>query len=159
MVESYWRSHMDLLEPDPPLNLDEPAWPILTAGAQRLPASISGSARIENSLISPGCQIRGHVEHSVLCPGVVVEEGAVVRNSILFHDTAVSTAATIDYAIVDREVRVGAEARIGQDDASELKIALVGQRTHIPAGARVPAGGRVKPGTPEEEFSEHVHAA
>lgn len=46
------------------------------------PARIEAPATIENSLISPGCAVRGRVTHSVLGPGVVVEEGAEVVDSV-----------------------------------------------------------------------------
>lgn len=160
-IESYWRSHMDLLKPEPPLNLDEPEWPILTLGTQRVPARIAASARIANCLIAPGCQIRGEVINSVLGPGVVVEAGAVVRNSIIFHDTIVGADAQVAYSILDSFVEVAAAARIGEDleqgsqDSSDLDITLVGQRAHIPAGVTIPAGARVKPGTTDGSIVEN----
>jgi glucose-1-phosphate adenylyltransferase len=67
-VESYWQAHMDLLAPALELVLDNAAWPILTSGAQRLPAHIHDTPRIANSLIPPGCTVRGHVACSVLAP-------------------------------------------------------------------------------------------
>jgi glucose-1-phosphate adenylyltransferase len=159
-IESYWRSHMDLLEPEPALNLDEPEWPILTRGTQRIPARVAESARIVNSLISPGCQIYGEVVNSVLAPGVVVEAGAVLRHSIVFHDTVIAAGAELACSIVDSSVRVGASARIGVD-AAQLeqqedtpKITLLGQRAQIPAGQRIPAGARVKPGSTDGALLE-----
>ncbi|MEJ7617572.1 MAG: glucose-1-phosphate adenylyltransferase family protein [Pyrinomonadaceae bacterium] len=81
-VESYWQGHMDLLVNRPDLDLDDPEWPILTYGSQRMPARIEDSASISQSLLSPGCHIRGTVIRSVLSPGVNVEEGATVRDSV-----------------------------------------------------------------------------
>ena len=43
-VDSYWEAHMELLADEPPLTLDDPAWPILTTGLQRPPARIEESA-------------------------------------------------------------------------------------------------------------------
>lgn len=155
-IESYWQSHMDLLEAELPLNLDEPAWPILTLGVQRVPARIAESARITNSLISPGCQIRGTVINSVLAPGVVVEAGAVVRHSIVFHDTTIEADAQVAYSILDSSVQVGAGAKIGlhgksgspSSDAEVVPdITLVGQRAQVPADQHIPAGAKVQPGT------------
>lgn len=160
-IESYWRSHMDLLDDEPPLNLDEPEWPILTLGVQRIPARIAESARIANSLIAPGCQIRGQVISSVLAPGVVVEAGAVVRHSIIFHDTIIGADSHVAYSIVDSGVQIGAGARIGQDgeqggkrEESPPDITLVGQRAHVPAGTQIPTGARVKPGTADGAFEQ-----
>lgn len=153
-VESYWQSHMDLLDAEPALALDDPDWPILTFGTQLLPARIHASARVENSLISPGCTVRGHVVNSVLAPGVVVAEGATVRDSILLHKVSVEKNATVDVAVLDAQVRVGAGASVGKKKRgggakkkprlTDKDITLVGQRVSIPARARVAAGGRRK---------------
>ncbi|HYO13095.1 MAG TPA: glucose-1-phosphate adenylyltransferase family protein [Thermoanaerobaculia bacterium] len=140
-IESYWQAHRDLLEPEPRLVLDDPGWPILTYGTQRLPARIEGSARIDGSLIAPGCRIAGRVERSVLAPGVVVEEGAEVRDSILLHGTVVGKEASVVRAILDADVRVGEGACVGE---AEGELVLAGQRAGIAAGDRIPAGGRVE---------------
>jgi len=151
---------MDLLEPTPPLSLDEPGWPILTYGFHRRPARIHASARIENSLIAPGCEVRGHVVNSVLAPGVIVAEGAEVHNAIIFHDTVVERGARVEFAIVDREVRIEALACVGaqegqQPDGKQApKIAVVGERAQLPSGMRIPAGGVVEPGGSAEADSK-----
>lgn len=141
-IESYWQAHQDLLDQDPGLALDDPEWPILTYGTQRLPARIEGSASLVDSLIAPGCRIAGRVERSVLAPGVVVEDGAEVRGSVLLDGVVVEKGATVNRAILDSGVRVGAGASVGERDG---EIALAGQRAEIAAGARVPAGARLEP--------------
>ena len=115
-VDSYWQAHMELLGEEPPLRLDDPEWPILTAGLQRPPARIEGSARIDASLVSAGAVVRGTVERSVLSPGTVVDDGASVRDSILFHDCHVGRGASVTRAVVDTAVEVEADAEIGADD-------------------------------------------
>ena len=166
-VSSYWQAHMDLLAAEPELVLDNPQWPILTYGIQRLPAHIYASARIDNSLISPGCTIHGHVERSVLAPGVIVEHGAVVRDSILMRDVRVEEGATIVRAIVDEHVRIGENATVGQGTGSQdqeskmdamaeeqqeldASITLIGQKAQIAAGVRVAVGARIIPGATVE---------
>lgn len=140
-IPSYWESHMDLLAAEPPLELDDPAWPILTYGAQRTPARLRKGAEIVDSLIAPGCDLRGTVERSVLAPGVVVEQGARVVDSIILHDTRIGRGARVERAIVDDHVEIGEEARIGGDG----DITLVGQRCRIAAGVHVRAGAHLEP--------------
>lgn len=145
-IDSYWRGHMDLLEPEPGLVLDDPAWPILTYGSQRLPARIEEAARIAGSLIAPGCRVAGRVERSVLAPGVVVEEGALVREAVLLHDVVVRAGAEVQRAIVDTGARLGKGARVGKDGEGEPGVddlALVGQGVEVGDGGRVKAGERV----------------
>lgn len=147
-IASYWQAHMDLLQATPPLALDEPKWPILTLGAARLPAHIHASARIENSLIAAGCEVRGQVIDSVLAPGVIVAEGAVVRNSIIFNDTVIAANAEISYAIVDSQVAIGERARIGGTpdiDNLDQGITLIGERAQIAAAAQIAMGSRIQP--------------
>lgn len=128
-IASYWRSHMDLLAEIPEFDLDDPAWPIYTKAAQRPPAHIHGSATNENSLISPGCKIAGRVVNSVLAPGVIVEKGAEVRDSIVLHDAVVQDEAAVRTAIVDSGARIGRTATIGGQPWSD------GGRGDVPAPA------------------------
>ena len=53
-VDSYWEAHMELLADEPPLTLDDPAWPILTTGLQRPPARIEESATVDGCLVAGG---------------------------------------------------------------------------------------------------------
>ncbi len=152
-VESYWQSHMDLLEHEPLFALDDPGWPILTYGSQRLPARIHKSARIENSLIAPGCTVRGHVIDSVLAPGVVIEAGAVVNRSVLLHNAVVAAGAQINYAVLDEKVCIEEKAVIGARTKTSAKrrkrsssdIILIGRMARVTAGKHIAAGARIKP--------------
>ena len=58
-------------------------------------------------MISHGCVINGTVVNSVLSPGVRVDVGAVVRDSIVMFDTVIRSGAVVDRAILDKEVVVG----------------------------------------------------
>jgi glucose-1-phosphate adenylyltransferase len=77
-VPAYWQAHMDLLDPERPLDLDDPDWPVLGRASHRLPARVEGSARLREALLSPGTVVCGEVTRSVLDRGVRVGPGAVV---------------------------------------------------------------------------------
>ncbi len=147
----YWEAHMDLLEPEPPLDLDDPDWPILTRGVQRPPARIEPSARIETSLVSPGAIVRGAVERSVLGPGVVIEEGAEVKGAILFHDTCVERGARVEHAIVDARVRILEGVSVGGGAPDDDGLALVGHGVEVSADHDAGPGARVEPETSHDE--------
>jgi glucose-1-phosphate adenylyltransferase len=146
-VQSYFAASMNLLLDEPPLNLFDPEWHILTREHNRPPTSVETGATVRRSFITDGCQIAGTVEGSVLGPGVVVEPGAVVRDSVLFDDCLVRREARVERCIFDKRVRVGASARIGgaesgaaneeQPDVLAHGITLVGQGARIPAHQRV----------------------
>lgn len=140
-IEAYWQAHMDLLVDEPRLDLRDRGWIIHTRSEERPPVSIRGEATVTRSLITDGCVIEGTVEHSVLSPGVVVRPGALVRHSIVMTDAVVGENAVVNYAILDKRVRVGVEARISWGDERMPSIpagrhgglTVVGKNTPIPA--------------------------
>jgi glucose-1-phosphate adenylyltransferase len=147
-VEGYWQAHMDLLEEHPGLDLYDKDWLIHTRSEERAPARIGPTANVHRSLISHGCQVWGTVERSVLSPGVRVDPGAVVRDSIIMFDTVIRAGAVVDRAIIDKEVSVGPNAIVGMgadyDMANRQEpgrlntgITVVGKRAVIPAGVRI----------------------
>jgi glucose-1-phosphate adenylyltransferase len=146
----YLQAHQDVLTDNLGI-FDKPGWPILTQQPQRVPPRLIDGARLTDSLVSPGCRVSGQVERSVLGPGVVVEAGAVVRNSVVFADCVVSSGATLDWAIVDRDCRIGADAVVGDPDAAALDdsdaVVLVGRASTVGDGVSIAAGARLEPGT------------
>lgn len=147
-IASYWQAHMDLLRAEPPIQLDDPGWPILTSSTQRPPSMIGDTARLEGALVSPACRVYGKVVRSVLGPGVVIEPGAVVRNSVLMRDTLVEAGAHVDGAILDARVIVRGDARVGgagpTQDRSDEEITIAATGVEIPRGAHVPSGARLE---------------
>jgi glucose-1-phosphate adenylyltransferase len=146
-VPAYWQAHMDLLDPERPLDLDDPDWPVLGRASNRLPARVEGSARLSAALLSPGTVVCGEVAHSVLSPGVVVEPGATVRDAVLLDDCVVAAGASVERAVLDRGVRVGPGAAVGGPGGDGP--ALVGEEARVPEGAAVPPGGRFGHDGPE----------
>jgi glucose-1-phosphate adenylyltransferase len=144
-VPSYWDGHMDLLrdgmsDPGGPLDLDSPEWPLRTADVLRLPARLARSARVDDALVSPGAHVAGRVERCVLGPGVVVEEGAEVRDSVLLHGAVVRRGARVTRTVLDDGVEVGEGAHVGE---AEGELCVVGQRARVAAGDHLAAGAQV----------------
>lgn len=148
-VASYWQAHMDLLENDPALRPDDPAWPLRTTGEQRMPARIFGSAQIDRSLIAPGCEIRGQVISSVIGPGVRVAPNALVDHAVVLHNAVIEAGAQVRHAIVDSAAQIGANAVVGDrvsgSDQLEERLTVIGQRAVVEAGAQIGAGERIEP--------------
>jgi glucose-1-phosphate adenylyltransferase len=147
-VAGYWQAHMDLLEEHPALDLYDKDWLIHTRSEERAPARVGPTANVHRSLISHGCQVWGTVERSVLSPGVRVDPGAVVRDSIIMFDTVIRAGAVVDRAIIDKEVSVGPNAVIGMGNDYDTPnrqepgrlntgITVIGKRAVIPAGVRL----------------------
>ncbi|GAB3356855.1 glucose-1-phosphate adenylyltransferase family protein [Modestobacter lapidis] len=144
-VPSYWEAHRDFLSAEPPIDLDEPGWPVHTRGGRRSAARLLPGAVLEECLVSGGTRVAGHVTGSVLSPGVVVEAGATVVDSVLLPGVRVRAGATVTRAVLDDQVDVGERATIGGDG----DITLVGRRAAVGAGASLAAGARFP--EPEED--------
>ncbi|HMO59579.1 MAG TPA: sugar phosphate nucleotidyltransferase [Roseiflexaceae bacterium] len=163
-VQAYYESNMALLVETPALDLYDPEWVIHTLSGERPAAEIGDAARVEGNLVCDGCRIYGNVTRSIISPGVVVAEGAVVRDSILFSNVVVEAGAVVDRCIIDKHVTVGKDARLGdgEDNTPNTEspgllntgLTLVGQRTLVPAGVRVGRNVVIRPRTGEKAFGK-----
>jgi glucose-1-phosphate adenylyltransferase len=139
-IPAYWSCHQELLADEPPIDLDDPAWPILTqATTHRSSARLRAGAAVESSLIAPGAWVAGTVSGSVVGRGARVETGAVVRDSVLLPGSIVRAGATVERAILDDGVEIGRDASVG-DAGGE--IALVGKGAVVEEAARLGGGAR-----------------
>ncbi|MGD0574465.1 MAG: sugar phosphate nucleotidyltransferase [Anaerolineales bacterium] len=154
-LESYWKAHMDLLEPSPPLDLNNRGWVIHTRSEERPPAIIRSGGVVQDSLVSDGSVIQANarIERSVLSPGVVVGEGARVHESILLTGTVIEPGAIVERAIIDKRVRVGAGAQVGERlDSHEGTLVSIGKGSEVPAGARIGAGAIIGTEVPADRI-------
>jgi glucose-1-phosphate adenylyltransferase len=161
-IESYWRTNLDLLSDEPGINLYDRPWLIYTKSEERAPALIGADARVERSMISHGCVVHGTVLHSLLSPGVTIEAGAVVRDSIVMFDTVVRQGAVLDRAIVDKDCEIGEGAIVGagtdlrpnrrEPERLYAGVTLVGKRARVPAGLTIGRNCRIDPGVVPDDF-------
>ena len=79
----------------------------------------------------------------MLSNGVVVEPGAVVKDSIIMANTCIKKGAEINYSIIDTEVVVGENCRIGAPRADNVKITLVGSELEIDPGVTIEPGSMI----------------
>jgi glucose-1-phosphate adenylyltransferase len=166
-IQAYWDANMDMLKAGSGLTPE--ACNVRTNQVSdglpydRPPARIAGSARVVNSAVAPGCSVFGNVENSILSPGVVVEKGAIVRDSIVMHDSRLTVGARIVRSILDKQVTIGEGAVVGEGDPAATNIlfpdhvysglTLVGKKAMIPPGMRVGTNCIVYPDMKEKDFS------
>ncbi len=130
-LDAYYRANLILVDENPPLRLDDPAWPIFTRMESESPTWFSAKSTVERSIVGAGCRIAGRVTGSVVFPQVKVAEGAVVENAVLFSGCHVEADAFVGQAILDKNVYVGAGARVRGGEGLAL----------LPKYHRVEAGG------------------
>lgn len=143
-VASYYRANLELVRPHPRLVLHDSRWPILTRDEERPPVWLGDDAGIEDGLVANGCRIEGRVRRSILFPGVHVGPGAEIEESIVMADTRIEGGARISHAILDKYVKVGERAVIGEGDGTQgagledlAGLSIVGKDTWIEHDARV----------------------
>lgn len=106
MLEFY-EANMNLLRPDIRQELFSSYAPIYTKIRDESPAKYGINSMVKNSLIADGCIIEGEVENSILFRGVIVNKGAIIKNSIIMQGTQVGGEAKIDHVITDKNVIIG----------------------------------------------------
>lgn len=157
-VNSYWRSHMDLLSTDAALDLNNRNWVIHTRTEERPPAKIMRGAVIEDSLISDGCVIEpgAKIIRSVLSPGTYVSAGSVVSESILLTDTSVGREARLERAILDKRVCIGEQCVIGDLSADENSIPMIGKNAILPPRIVIQPGASIGVDVVVSDFSSEI---
>jgi len=108
-LDAYWEANMDLVRPQPELNLYDEAWPIRSLQEPLPPAKFVFDAegrrgQALDSLVASGCIVSGAtVRRSVLFSRVRVEEGSVVEDSLLLQGVKVGRGVVLRRAVVDRQ--------------------------------------------------------
>ena len=142
-VQAYWEANMGLLSENPALDLYDPSWVVHTRSQERGPVKVGVHAHVHGNLLSNGCQVDGSVHRSVLSPGVVVREGAVVQDSVILRDVVIEAGAVVDRCILDRGVVVGAGAQVGSGDDNTPNVEIP---QHLSSGLTlVGRGCRIAP--------------
>jgi glucose-1-phosphate adenylyltransferase len=161
-LQAYWEANMALLAETPALDLYDPQWVIHTRSEEQPPVSIGPDAWVGGNLLSNGCIIEGVVERSVLSPGVRIEPGAIVRDSVIMNDTVICANARVERAVVDKNVHIGEGAEIGygvdnspnrrHPDKLNTGLTAVGKRAYIPPGIKIGHNIIISPHVTEKDF-------
>lgn len=145
-IQAFWESNMDLVRRVPEFNLYDPDWKIYTPNPVKPPHYVGASGSVKTSVVAEGCMIYGQVRSSVLFPGVFVEEGASINNSIVMSNSYVSRNCSLDKCIIGEDARIGAGVSIGEgENIANLHkpniynsgITVVGEGADIPEGIRI----------------------
>jgi glucose-1-phosphate adenylyltransferase len=148
-VDAYYNANIELTRYVPTLTLNS-NWPVMTIEDYVSYSKVMSGNNIEHSIISKGCSIRGRVENCVLSPGVRVEDGALVKNSIIMGDTVIGSNSVVDQAILDEKVNVGEFCYVGFGAPSNIygkNLTVIGKDTLIPSHTAIGKNCIIPPGT------------
>lgn len=142
-IDSLWEANLDLLNPNVELDLSDPSWRIFSRTPAAPPQYIAPCANVQNSLVTEGCEVYGTVDFSVLFANVEVEDGAVVRDSIIMPGAKICSGASVQYAIIAENTVIEAGARVGErpenmKDKDAWGVAVVGAGLTVGKKAVVP---------------------
>ncbi|CAM3600926.1 glucose-1-phosphate adenylyltransferase [Vibrio aquimaris] len=143
-IDSYWQAHMDLLKKDAPFSLYNRSWPLHTFYPALPPATFSDSdnrrVQIIDSLVCNGSYVRcSRIEKSVLGFRSNIASACDISESILMGDVKVGEGCVLRRVIVDKNVDIAPDTRIGVDLEQDKKRFHVSDDgiVVIPKGARV----------------------
>ncbi len=148
-IDSLWEANLDLLDPKIKLDLSDPKWRIYSRTPSAPPQYVSSSAKVQNSLITEGCEVFGTVDFSILFDNVIIEEGAIVKDSLVMPGAVIKKGASVQYAIIAENVVVQEGASVGErpEDVSDLSkwgVSVVGAGLTVGKNASVSAGVMIK---------------
>ena len=125
-LDSYWEANMELVEPEPQLDLYDKAWPIWTYQEQLPPAkSIFDNEERRgmalDSTVSCGCIISGStIRKSLLFTDVHTHSHSLIEESVLMHGCDIGEYCKLRRVIVDSKCKIPAGLVIGYDKAQDI---------------------------------------
>lgn len=111
-VYSYYTSSMMLLDKQVRTDLFGSHNKIYTKVKDSVPTVYGMYGKAQNSLIADGCIINGKVTNSILFRNVVVEHGAVIKDSIIMEGSVISANSKVSYTITDKRVTISPNMEI-----------------------------------------------
>lgn len=145
-LNSYWEANMELIDIVPEFNLYEEYWKIYTRSEILPPQYLAPSGFVERSIIGEGATIYGQVYNSVIGCGVTIEEGTVIRDSIIMNNTEIGKNCEINKSIIAEEVKVedGVKMGMGYEAENETDphiynsgLVCVGEKSIIPSNVTI----------------------
>ena len=152
-IPSLWEANMEVLDPENSgIDLFDENWKIYSRNSGMTAHKISGTAVVEDSMITDGCRVDGTVKHSILFAGVKVEAGAVVEDAVVMGNAVIQAGAQVKHCIVGENAVVGENAIVGAMPEGEVSgVATIGPDVTVGANAKIGHNAMVKENVKEGE--------
>ncbi len=105
-LQQYLEVSFEMLNPEKLPQLFAAEWPIYTRTYDTPPTYYGQEAQVQDSFVANGSRILGHVTNSIIGRDVIIEKGAVVKNSILLSRVYVAADAKLNYVVADKQAQI-----------------------------------------------------
>ena len=121
-IDSLWEANMELLGENPEFNLRGGKRETIYARNSALPSSyIDDDAKIIDSLVAEGCEVYGTVKHSVVSIGCSIGKGALVEDAVVMPGVVIEDGAIVRHAILGENSKICKNAVVGGQFAADEK--------------------------------------
>ena len=142
-IDSLWEANMEILGKNPEFDLRGGKRETIYARNSALPSSyIDEHAKIRNAFVAEGCSVYGKVTHSVISTGCYIGRDAVIEDSVVMPGVVIEDGAIVRHAILGENSKVCKNAVVGgafaEGEKKEISVTS--------KGAVVEANTVLKPG-------------
>ncbi len=124
-IDSYYRANMELISSEPPFDIYDRKWRIMTYQPQLPPARFLGRGSgcgIENSMVSGGCEIEtSKLHNSLLFSNVKVHQGCELDGVLALPGCEIGRGSHLKNVILDNQCRVPEATVIGENAEDDAK--------------------------------------
>ncbi len=142
-IDSLWEANMELLGKNPEFDLRGGKRETIYARNSAMPSSyIDDDAKICNAFVAEGCEVYGKVTHSIVSVGCTIGKDAVVEDSVVMPGVVIEDGAIVRHAILGENSKACKNAVVGGAfaDGEKKEISVTSK------GAVVEANAVLKPG-------------
>ena len=145
-ISSLWEANMELLGKNPEFDLRGGKNETIYARNSALPSSyIDEDAKIVDSLVAEGCEVYGTVKHSVVSIGCSIGKNALVEDAVVMPGVVIEDGAIVRNCILGEGSKIGKNAVVGGQfaEGEERAISVTSKDAVIEANAVLKAGDMV----------------
>ena len=121
-VKSYFDNNFKLMDLKVHHEIFAKGAPIYTKVRDEAPTFYHKNSSVKNCIIADGCTMIGSAENSVFFRDVHLKSGASVKNSIIMQGSKIGKNATLEYVIVDKNVKI--EDNISLKGSPEIPLII-----------------------------------
>lgn len=101
-LKAYYHASQEILKDGVLDEVINDEWPIYTMTNDSCPTLYKPKANVSGSIVGNGCEINGTVINSIIGRGVVIKEGAIVKDSIIMPKCVINNGVELENVVIDK---------------------------------------------------------